>query len=148
MNDDAKNDEWHEKYARHLASPEWQEIRQQVLWRCHGFCEGCNRAGVEHVHHLTYSTYNLVGRELLFELVGLCEDCHSTVHGKVPEVAPNACGVEPAPLIKPVDPVFAALRQAILDAEKAGDEVEVRALLAEHCRRARARILAHQKVGG
>ncbi len=69
---------WWEKYNAYLATEEWAERRRRVIDRCGGTCEGCRNRPVEHVHHLTYDH---VGNELLFELVGLCLRCHRVAHG-------------------------------------------------------------------
>lgn len=65
------------EYADYLDSSEWRARRRLVLERCDGICEGCRTAQADEVHHLTYQH---VGREFLFELVGLCSDCHSRWH--------------------------------------------------------------------
>lgn len=65
------------EYAQYLSSPEWRAKRQLVLKRCGGTCEGCMSAAVDQVHHLTYKH---IYRELLFELVGLCDECHRVAH--------------------------------------------------------------------
>lgn len=64
-------------YAEYLRSPEWRQRRAKVISRCNNTCEGCGEAAVDHVHHLTYDN---VGQELLFQLVGLCNSCHHTAH--------------------------------------------------------------------
>lgn len=64
-------------YNEYLKTPEWAEKRQRVIERAGGICEGCRRAPINEVHHLTYSH---VGRELLFQLVGLCHGCHEEAH--------------------------------------------------------------------
>jgi DnaB-like helicase N terminal domain len=67
-------DHWYQNYLR---SDEWRAKRRLVMDRCGGLCEGCRNAPVSEVHHLTYEH---VGDELLFELVGLCRECHQRVH--------------------------------------------------------------------
>lgn len=67
-------DEW---YVEYLKSPQWQDIRQRVFERCCGICEGCEKNMATEVHHLTYDN---VGNELLFELVGVCKSCHDRIH--------------------------------------------------------------------
>ena len=64
-------------YADYLASSEWAERRALVMRRCGGVCEGCRKAGADDVHHLTYQH---IGAEFLFELVGLCRGCHDRWH--------------------------------------------------------------------
>lgn len=69
--------EWTRRYRAHLDSPKWQQLREKVWDRENGLCEGCRGEPIEHVHHLTYAN---MGDELLFELKGLCLDCHLKVH--------------------------------------------------------------------
>lgn len=64
-------------YKEHLKSTKWAELRKKVIARCGNVCEGCGCAPVENVHHLTYAN---VGDELLFQLVGLCRNCHKKAH--------------------------------------------------------------------
>lgn len=71
-----KKREWYREY---LKSPEWKGKRLKVLARCGYLCEGCGIYKASQVHHLTY---NNVGNEFLFELVGLCSKCHSEIHDK------------------------------------------------------------------
>lgn len=69
--------EWRAVYHRYLASADWQSVRQRVLWRSRGTCEGCLEAPATEVHHQTYAH---VGDELLFELVAICRPCHERLH--------------------------------------------------------------------
>jgi hypothetical protein len=75
-----QNAEWWRRYEAHMASEKWKSLRDKVLVRCNGLCEGCGVRVAKHVHHLTYAH---LGDELLFELVGLCHDCHDRAHGRV-----------------------------------------------------------------
>ena len=65
------------EYDEYLKSPEWRHRRVLVIERCNGRCEGCREHPVDEVHHLTYKHYR---NEFLFELVGLCKDCHLRIH--------------------------------------------------------------------
>jgi 5-methylcytosine-specific restriction endonuclease McrA len=76
-----KEPEWRERYNAHLDSHKWQELRGKVFERQGGICAGCEAAAVEHVHHLTYAH---MGDEFLFELLGLCIDCHLKLHDRHP----------------------------------------------------------------
>lgn len=67
---------WYKKY---LNSAEWSERRTKVLKRCNEICEGCGENPATDVHH---QTYDHVGYEFLFELLGLCRDCHARFHNK------------------------------------------------------------------
>lgn len=66
-------------YDEYMQSDAWRVLRQRVLLRCKGMCEGCGIHPATQVHHLTYA--NLFA-EFLFELVGICEDCHLRFHGE------------------------------------------------------------------
>lgn len=70
-----------ESYQRYLASTEWQERRRLALQRDRNVCQGCHRARAVEVHHLTYEH---IGKELLYELVSLCRECHETAHSERP----------------------------------------------------------------
>ena len=66
-----------EEYREYLQSPEWRIKRTLVLDRCMNVCEGCGLKTATQVHHLTYRN---IGNEFLFELKGLCVDCHRRIH--------------------------------------------------------------------
>lgn len=65
------------EYDNYLASAAWHERRSAVLDRCAGLCEGCRKRPARDVHHLSYQH---IRAEFLFELVGLCRDCHDRWH--------------------------------------------------------------------
>ncbi|MGV3729145.1 MAG: HNH endonuclease [Sphingopyxis sp.] len=69
-------------YRDYLGSAEWQDRRNKVLRRCNGICEGCGEQRATEVHHLSYRHFM---EEFLFELVGLCHDCHERWHGEAQE---------------------------------------------------------------
>lgn len=69
--------DWWATYNAYLESEEWTTRRQHVLERAGGICEGCRDARATQVHHLTYKH---VGRELLWELAAVCNDCHEALH--------------------------------------------------------------------
>ena len=66
-------------YDEYLRSPEWKAKRQIVIKRENNICQGCMNHQIEEVHHSTYSN---IGDELLFQLVGLCSNCHRKTHKK------------------------------------------------------------------
>ena len=77
---------WLLAYEEYIQSPGWLEKRSKVLGRCRGVCEGCgNRRAVE-VHHEKYprgvepGSKEWARREKLYDLVGLCKECHRDVH--------------------------------------------------------------------
>lgn len=72
-----RREKWWRLYEEYLASERWAALRQRVLDRCRGLCEGCRQREATIVHHLTYEhLYD----ELLYELVGLCRPCHDRAH--------------------------------------------------------------------
>jgi hypothetical protein len=77
-----KNQEWWDWYNAYLRNSRWQEKRQAVFKRCNYVCEGCRQERATDVHHVSYEH---VGNELLFELVGLCHECHLRVDNKQAE---------------------------------------------------------------
>jgi hypothetical protein len=66
-------------YRDYLKSPQWRQLRDKVVKRDGAICQGCLSARSEHVHHMTYSH---IGKEFAFQLVALCEPCHTRYHGK------------------------------------------------------------------
>ena len=62
-----------------MSNEKWRGLRDRVILRCDRTCEGCMDGMVDYVHHLTYEN---LGDEFLFELIGLCRKCHSRYHGK------------------------------------------------------------------
>lgn len=74
-----KSEAWWSLYNEYLLSPEWAERRRKVIEREGGICQGCMDVDGTQVHHLTYDR---VGRELLTDLVLLCDACHKNAHDK------------------------------------------------------------------
>lgn len=72
-----RREQWFAEYNQYLQSDEWATRREKVMKRAGGVCEGCRENRATQVHHLTYDN---VGRELLFELVAICDDCHEIAH--------------------------------------------------------------------
>jgi len=69
-------------YAEYLRTPEWARKRRLAIKKADFRCERCGSAVNLEVHHLTYDR---LGHELLTDLVVLCHNCHSTIHGKARE---------------------------------------------------------------
>lgn len=69
--------EWFREYNIYLNSDVWKKKRDLVLNRDSYICQGCLEVKANHVHHNTYSN---VGDELLFQLISLCQHCHSKLH--------------------------------------------------------------------
>jgi hypothetical protein len=74
-----RKEEWFAEHDEYLRSSKWRSLRDRVIERCSGVCEGCARRAVTQVHHLTYEHWK---DELLWELVGVCDDCHERAHAK------------------------------------------------------------------
>jgi hypothetical protein len=72
------NQEWWDRYNAYLRTPQWASRCRRVLARAKGQCEGCGLRPATQVHHLTYVR---VTKEMLFDLVAICDDCHEHVHG-------------------------------------------------------------------
>jgi hypothetical protein len=66
------------RYYEHLDSEKWRQLRQKVLARSKGICEGCGVNRAVQVHHLTYRR---LGDEMLFDLAAVCLGCHAKIHG-------------------------------------------------------------------
>jgi hypothetical protein len=74
---DKTKEEWDRWYEAYRHSWAWKRRQAAVLAR-DKVCPGCMvRPSVE-VHHLTYER---VGHEMLFDLIGLCSECHRAIHG-------------------------------------------------------------------
>ena len=63
-------------YKAYMASEEWRMKRTLVMKRCGSICEGCGIREATEVHHTTYAHF---ANEFLFELLGLCHDCHERI---------------------------------------------------------------------
>jgi len=72
-----RNGRFTASYRAYLKSAEWRDRCQKVMKRCGGVCEGCGDRPAVHVHHQTYRHF---GNEFLFELLGLCRECHERYH--------------------------------------------------------------------
>lgn len=66
-----------ETYEAYLKTQEWSDKRQRVLVRDNFLCQGCLINRATQVHHTTYSH---LGKELFFQLISLCDDCHKNIH--------------------------------------------------------------------
>jgi hypothetical protein len=68
---------YQKEYLKYLSSDQWKQRRILVLKRANFLCEGCLHHKATIVHHLNY---NSIYREMLFDLVALCDDCHKRCH--------------------------------------------------------------------
>jgi 5-methylcytosine-specific restriction endonuclease McrA len=66
-------------YNEYLNSDEWRGKRAKVMERAGNLCEGCRSKPATQVHHLHYRH---VFAEFLFELVAVCEECHTRLHAE------------------------------------------------------------------
>jgi len=69
---------WLAEYNKYLRSPEWKRKRALAMKRDGFWCQGCLEQKATQAHHLTYEH---VCHEFLFELVSVCDDCHTRLHG-------------------------------------------------------------------
>jgi hypothetical protein len=69
-------------YQLYLTSNEWRKKREKVVARAKGICEGCLENPATQVHHLHYGT---LFREMLFDLVAVCDKCHEQIHTDIEE---------------------------------------------------------------
>lgn len=65
-------------YSTYLNSEAWRSKRRKVIERDR-VCQGCLEAPIEDVHHLSYRN---MCDEFMFQLVGLCRQCHERWHQK------------------------------------------------------------------
>lgn len=72
-----KDTDWHRDHSAYLKTPEWMARRDKVIRRAGGLCEGCGDKPATQAHHRTYDHWQ---NEFLFELLALCEECHSRLH--------------------------------------------------------------------
>lgn len=73
----SKKERWFkDKYIPYLKSKEWKTKRLLVLKRDNYVCQSCLKSKATEVHHLTYKH---VFNEPLFELVSICNPCHTLI---------------------------------------------------------------------
>ena len=64
-------------YWDYMGSPQWFELRTQVLVQSRRICAHCTAPNATQVHH---KTYDRLGCERLDDLEALCLPCHETEH--------------------------------------------------------------------
>jgi len=86
-------------YQEYLASRDWALLKNKVRERSGGICERCRQAPYQSTHHKTYAR---IGRELMEDLLGVCNPCHEYLSGKsdhdpttIPTLAPAPTKVPP-----------------------------------------------------
>lgn len=63
----------------YMRTAKWRAIRDKVVKREGGLCQGCLEKPATQVHHLTYDH---LGAEFCWELRACCDDCHSRWHAE------------------------------------------------------------------
>lgn len=71
-------------YAEQLKCPEWEERREQILYRDNYKCVTCGSAKSLHVHHKKYDKRLLAWEYDGDYLETLCSVCHDKVHKENP----------------------------------------------------------------
>ena len=69
-----ENNEWRQKYEKHIRSAKWKNIRRDLFKIRGEKCESCGaRSSMLEVHHLNYDR---LGNELITDLKIVCKPCH------------------------------------------------------------------------
>ena len=68
------------KYLEYLQSDHWVDLRKRYAKSHDQVCVVCGATENLHLHH---KTYKRLGKERFKDLVYLCSQCHSEVHGKI-----------------------------------------------------------------
>lgn len=71
--------EYTDDYHAYLQTEQWHLLRDKVMKRDGGICQGCLDCIATDVHHKTYAH---IKNEFCFELIALCHACHKRFHGK------------------------------------------------------------------
>ena len=79
QNIENKSTQWWKQYNKYLLSEQWRDRRDRIFRRAGYICEGCGAKPASQVHHLSYKN---VGKEFLWEIVAVCDDCHARCHEK------------------------------------------------------------------
>jgi 5-methylcytosine-specific restriction endonuclease McrA len=66
-----------EEYDDYLRSPRWKSKCALIMKRAGGLCEGCLSRRADQVHH---TTYEHLGNEFAFQLIAICDPCHTRLH--------------------------------------------------------------------
>ena len=115
--DQIRQEEWRAKYEQYLMSEAWMLKREKVFERCKGICDGCRENKATAVHHLTYEH---LGNELLWELAGVCRDCHERAHS-IGDTSPT----QNQPPINSRRPPLHDMSTVLPKTEKTTSEIEV-----------------------
>lgn len=67
---------------KYLSTKHWRQIRKDIYCMRNGNCQNCHKHLLfcaARVHHLNY---NSMGKEKKTDLMLLCDECHSEIHGR------------------------------------------------------------------
>ena len=67
------------KYSDYLNTEHWKHFKSEVIRFYGASCQVCSSSDNLNVHHKTYDNR---GRETFNDVVLLCRECHSKIHGK------------------------------------------------------------------
>ena len=74
------NSIWWKGYKLYLQSEHWKRVRKYVMTRDSKLCQLCLLNNADSVHHLSYDTYNSIGKTLPIECCAICATCHAEIH--------------------------------------------------------------------
>jgi len=82
-----KKDEWKREHERYLKTPIWARKREEAFAYHGKECASCGSTKRLCIHHISYITYNKrgKGKELMRELIPLCQHHHHLVHALIRE---------------------------------------------------------------
>ena len=72
------------KYQDFLQTPYWKAIAAHSKFRAGYRCQVCNSAYGLATHHRNYAIHGFE-HACMYELIVLCDDCHSKFHGQTPK---------------------------------------------------------------
>ena len=81
-----ERDDFQEKYAAYLKTPEWARVKRRALVRDNFRCQHCftevneTSSQAHHILPYGYDTFRKYGYSLTFEVVTLCLRCHALAH--------------------------------------------------------------------
>ena len=78
---------WQSEHDKYLRSKTWSKKREETFAHHGRECASCGSIDLLCVHHVSYITYNRKGKgkELMHELIPLCQHHHHLVHALIKE---------------------------------------------------------------
>ena len=78
---------WQSEHDKYLRSKTWSKKREEAFAHHGKECASCGSIDLLCVHHVSYITYNRKGKgkELMHELIPLCQHHHHLVHALIKE---------------------------------------------------------------